>query len=55
METAKVLNKLFTNVVQNLNTKYPRHLSLEAVLEYRKYSSIIAIESKFRCVSTFSF
>ena len=65
METAKVLDTFFSNVVQNLNiSKFSdsdllirniKDPTLEAVLKYRKYPSIIPIESKYRYVPSFSF
>ena len=59
------MNIFLSNVVQNLNTsRFPdsdpfiRNINdptLKAILKYRKYPSIIAIERKYRCVSSFSF
>ena len=65
METAKVLNAFFLNVVQNLNiSRFPnsdlligniKDPTLKATLKNRKHPSIIAIESKYRYVSSFRF
>ena len=65
METAKVFNTFFSNVVQNLNiSRFPdsdplirniKDPALKAILKYRKHPSIIAIESKYRQASSFSF
>ena len=66
METAKVLNTLFSDVVQNLNiSRFPdsefnpdliRNIKdLKAILEYTKHPSTIAIESRYRDASSFSF
>ena len=65
METAKVLNAFFSNVVQNVNIfRFPdsdlliwniRDLTLKAILKYRKHPSIIATESRYRDVSSVSF
>ena len=63
METTKVLNTFSSNVVQNLNIfRFPdsdtlilniEDSTLEAILKYKKHPSIIAIESKYRYVSSF--
>ena len=63
METAKVLNTFSSNVVQNLNIfRFPdsdtlilniEDSTLKAILKYKKHPSIIAIESKYRYVSSF--
>ena len=65
METAKVLDTFFSNVVQNLNiSRFPdsdplirniKDMTLKATLEYTKHPSIIAIENAYRDVSCFSF
>ena len=65
METAKVLNTFSSNVVQNLNIsrfldsdpliRNIKDPTLKAILKYWKHPSIIAIESKYRYVSSFCF
>ena len=65
MEIAKVLNTFFSNVIQNSNIfKFPdsdplilniKDPTLKAILKYNKRLAIIAIESKYRYVSIFSF
>ena len=65
MEIAKVLNTFFSNVIQNSNIfKFPdsdplilniKDPTLKAILKYDKRPAIIAIESKYRYVSIFSF
>ena len=65
METAWVLNNFFSNVAQNLNIsrfadsdpliQNIKDTTLKAILKYRKHPSIIAIESRYRDASSFSF
>ena len=65
MKRAKVLNNFFSNVVQNLNIfRFPgsdpliqniKDSTLNAILKCRKHPSIIAIESRYIDVSSFSF
>ena len=65
LETAQVLNKIFSNIVQNLdisrysndeplviNTNYA---TLKAILKYRNHSSIIAIQSNYKDKGNFQF
>ena len=65
METTKVLKTFFSNVVKHLNisrcpdsdplTQHIKDSTLKTILKYRKHPSIIAIESRYRDVSSFSF
>ena len=65
LETAEVLNKFFSNIVQNLDI--PRYsndkplvsntndATLKAILKYRNHPSIIAIRSKCKDKTQFQF
>ena len=65
METANILNTFFSNVVQNLDiSRFPdsdpliqniKDPTLKAILKYRKYPSIVAIERRYRDISSFIF
>ena len=58
LETEKVLNKFFSNIVNNLEiSKYSKYESfvdniedqtLRAILKYKNHPSIIAIQNKFK-------
>ena len=58
LETAEVLNKFFSNIVNNLEiSKYSKYESfidnikvqaLRAILKYKNHPSIIAIQNKFK-------
>ena len=65
LETAQVLNKIFSNIVQNLDiSRYSNdeplvsnnnYATLKAILKYRNHSSIIAIQSKCKDKGNFNF
>ena len=65
LETAEVLNNLFSNVVQNLNISRISNeeqfinciedRTLKAILKYRKHLSIVAIRNKCKNKGSFSF
>ena len=65
METANILNTFFSNVVQNLDiSRFPdsdpliqniKDPTLKAILKYRKYPGIVAIERRYRDISSFIF
>ena len=65
LETAEVLNKFFSNIVNNLEiSKYSKYESfidniedqtLRAILKYKNHPSIIAIQNKFKVGDVFYF
>ena len=65
LETAQILNKIFSNIVQNLDiSRYSNdeplvsnnnYATLKAILKYRNHSSIIAIQSKCKDKGNFNF
>ena len=65
LEIAQVLNKIFSNIVQNLDiSRYSNdeplvsnnnYATLKAILKYRNHSSIIAIQSKCKDKGNFNF
>ena len=65
LETAEVLNKFFSNIVNNLEiSKYSKYESfidniegqtLRAILKYKNHPSIIAIQNKFKGGGVFYF
>ena len=65
LETAEVLNKFFSNIVNNLEiSKYSKYESfidniegqtLRAILKYKNHPSIIAIQNKFKDGDVFYF
>ena len=65
LETAQVLNKIFSNILQNLDiSRYSNdeplvsnnnYATLKAILKYRNHSSIIAIQSKCKGRGNFQF
>ena len=65
LETAQLLNKIFSNIVQNLDiSRYSNdeplvsnnnYATLKAILKYRNHSSIIAIQSKCKDKGNFNF
>ena len=65
LETAEVLNKFFSNIVNNLEiSKYSKYESfidniedqtLRAILKYKNHQSIIAIQNKFKGGDVFYF
>ena len=65
LETAQILNKIFSNIVQNLDiSRYSNdeplvsnnnYATLKALLKYRNRSSIIAIQSKCKGRGNFQF
>ena len=65
LETAQVLNEIFSNIVQNLDiSRYSNdeplvsnnnYATLKAILKYRNHSSIIAIQSKCKDKGNFNF
>ena len=65
LETAKVLNNFFSNVVQNLDISrisneeqfinYIEVRTLKAILKYIKYPSIVDIRNKCKSKGSFSF
>ena len=65
LETAEVLNKFFSDIVNNLEiSKYSKYESfidniedqtLRAILKYKNHPSIITIQNKFKCGDVFYF
>ena len=65
LETAEVLNKFFSNIVNNLEiSKYCKyesfidnieHQTLRAILKHKNHSSIIAIQNNFKGREMFYF
>ena len=65
LETAEVLNKFFSNIVNNLEiSKYSKYESfidniedqtLRGILKHKNHPSIIAIQNKFKCGDVFYF
>ena len=65
LETAEVLNKFFSNVVQNLDilrnsnneplVSNTNDATLKAILKYRNHPSIIAIQNKCKDNRSFNF
>ena len=65
LETAEVLNKFFSNIVNNLEiSKYSKYESfidniedqtLRAILKYKNHASITAIQDKFKGGDVFYF
>ena len=65
LETAQLLNKIFSNIVQNLDiSRYSsdepfvsnnNYATLKVILKYRNHSSIIEIQSKCKGRGNFQF